>query len=32
MNEVKVPYTLLTPNQKYSCSIIYNPEIYNLSL
>jgi predicted O-methyltransferase YrrM len=32
MNKVKVPYTLLTPNQKYSCSIIYNPEIYNLSL
>lgn len=32
MNEVNVPYTLLTPDQKYSCSIIYNPELYNLSL
>lgn len=32
MNDVNVPYTLLTPNQKYSCSIIYNPKIYNLEI
>lgn len=32
MTQVDVPYTLLTPNQKYSCSIIYNPAIYNLSI
>lgn len=34
MNSIKhvVPYQLLTPNQKYSCSILYNPNIYQLSL
>lgn len=34
MNDVKsqVPYILLTPNQKYSCSILYNPNIYELIL
>jgi predicted O-methyltransferase YrrM len=32
MNDVNVPYTLLTPNQKYSCGIIYNPKIYNLEI
>jgi hypothetical protein len=25
-------YKLLTPNTKYSVSIIYNPDIYNLEL
>ena len=34
MNSVKdeVPYVLLTNDQKYSCSIIYNPLIYNIEL
>jgi predicted O-methyltransferase YrrM len=32
MNSVNVPYKLLTPDQKYSCSIIYNPKIYNLEI
>lgn len=34
MNSVmdKVPYKLLTPDQKYCCSIIYNTEIYNIEL
>ena len=32
MNDVNVPYKLLTPDQKYSCSIIYNPNIYNLEI
>ena len=32
MNNIKeeIDYTLLTPNQKYSCSIIYNKNIYSL--
>jgi predicted O-methyltransferase YrrM len=32
MNDVKelLDYTLLTPDQKYSCSIIYNKKIYSL--
>lgn len=32
MNDVNVPYKLLTPDQKYSCGIIYNPELYKLEL
>jgi len=34
MNDIKnkVNYKVLTPNQKYSFSIIYNPEIYNLEI
>jgi predicted O-methyltransferase YrrM len=32
MNDVKVPYKLLTPNQKYSCSIIYNHNLYQLEI
>ena len=34
MNDIqnKVPYKLLTPDQKYSCSILYNPQIYNLDI
>tara|TARA_Y100000592_G_scaffold73699_1_gene114807 strand:- start:1234 stop:1854 length:621 start_codon:yes stop_codon:yes gene_type:complete len=34
MNDVKdkVNYKLLTPDQKYSFSIIYNPEIYDLEI
>lgn len=28
----KVNYTLLTPDQKYSLSIIYNPKLYNLEI
>lgn len=34
MNSVKdqVPYVSLTPNQKYSCSILYNPNLYQLIL
>jgi hypothetical protein len=30
MNAVGVPYHLLTPDQKYSCSILYNEKIYQL--
>lgn len=32
MNDVHVPFTLLTDDQKYSCSIIYNKELYNLEI
>ena len=34
MNEVKeiINYKLITPNQKYSFSMIFNPEIYKLEL
>lgn len=32
ISEVNVPYTLLTSDQKYSCSIIYNPNIWNLEI
>ena len=32
INEVNVPFKMLTPEQKYSCSIIYNPAIYNLNI
>ena len=34
MNDVKdkVNYKVLTPDQKYSFSIIYNPEIYDLEI
>ena len=32
MNEVGVPYKLLTQDQKYSCGIIYNPKLYNLEI
>ena len=28
----KVNYKLLTPNQKYSFSIIYNPKLYDLEI
>lgn len=32
INDVNVPFKVLTPEQKYSCSIIYNPAIYNLDI
>jgi predicted O-methyltransferase YrrM len=32
INDVNVPFKLLTPEQKYSCSIIYNANIYNLDI
>lgn len=34
INDVKekVPFRLLTPDQKYSCSIIYNPQIYEIEV
>jgi predicted O-methyltransferase YrrM len=32
INDVNVPFKMLTPEQKYSCSIIYNPAIYNLDI
>ena len=34
MNDIKdkVNYKVLTPDQKYSFSIIYNPEIYDLEI
>ena len=32
INEVNVPFKVLTPEQKYSCSIIYNPAVYNLDI
>jgi hypothetical protein len=32
INEVNVPFKLLTPEQKYSCSIIYDTSIYNLDI
>jgi predicted O-methyltransferase YrrM len=32
MTDVNVPYKLLTPDQKYSCSILYNENIYDLTL
>jgi predicted O-methyltransferase YrrM len=32
MNSVNVPYKLLTPNQKYSCSIIFNPNLYKIEI
>ena len=32
MTKVDVPYKLLTLDQKYSCSILYNENIYDLTL
>jgi len=32
INDVNVPFKLLTIEQKYSCSIIYNTTIYNLDI
>lgn len=32
MTETIVPYTLLTPDQKYCCSIIFNPELYTIEI
>jgi len=32
MNDTGVPFKLLTPDQKYSCSILYNTNIYQLEL
>jgi hypothetical protein len=32
INDVNVPFKVLTPEQKYSCSIIYNPAVYNLDI
>jgi predicted O-methyltransferase YrrM len=32
MNDTGIPFKLLTPDQKYSCSILYNTNIYQLEL